>query len=309
MDSLRDPGRHGLVVDHGVLVARDPADDPRILRWARRRALLLSAGLLAIAVVFTVFIAVNPVDPAFQAIDDAVNDWMVGHRASVVTSLAKVLAFLGSAVVMWPFRVAITAVLLVRRRFTQTAAFVLATILAELCIGPLKAALGRPRPPDPLVEVTSAAFPSGHAIAMAVTAFGLVVAFLPRSRRRLWWIGVAGFLAASMALSRVYVSAHWLTDTIAGALIGVGFALGCEAVFEQTRTIVAEHHDHATEAKGAEAKAAEVKAAESAGQRLGRVSDEDAQRRAADDVEGQVRPDVDPGESHASGREERDPAS
>jgi membrane-associated phospholipid phosphatase len=33
-----------------------------------------------------------------------------------------------------------------------------------------------------------------------------------------------------MALSRVYLRAHWLSDTVAGALVGAGLALGWPAL-------------------------------------------------------------------------------
>lgn len=112
--------------------------------------------------------------------------------------------------------------------------------MSELLIGPLKSVVDRPRPPHPLIATSGASFPSGHAVAAAVTAFGIVVAFLPRGRRRLVWIGIASFVAASMAWSRTYLAAHWSSDTIAGVCIGVAAALLCEVAFESTRTVVAE---------------------------------------------------------------------
>ena len=38
-------------------------------------------------------------------------------------------------------------------------------------------------------------------------------------------IGFAAAFAGIMAISRTYLAAHWLTDTIAGACIGTGLAL------------------------------------------------------------------------------------
>jgi undecaprenyl-diphosphatase len=38
-----------------------------------------------------------------------------------------------------------------------------------------------------------------------------------------------------MALSRVYLRAHWLSDTVAGALLGAGLALGFPALLMAVR--------------------------------------------------------------------------
>jgi undecaprenyl-diphosphatase len=228
------------VFDQGAVVPTDPARDPSSLRRARRRALLLSAGLLAVAAAMTIVVAVDPHHPWFQGVDDAWDRLMAAHRSPVATAAALTLSFIGGALVTWPLRALALALLLRRRRFTQAAAFTVATVVAELCIGPVKSLLDRPRPDDILVATHSASFPSGHAIAAGVTAFGLVVAFLPRGRRRIHWVGFAAAFSASMALSRTYLHAHWLTDTVAGVCIGVACALGAEALFESTRTEVAE---------------------------------------------------------------------
>lgn len=59
-------------------------------------------------------------------------------------------------------------------------------------------------------------FPSGH----SATAFALASS-LVFTAHRLWKWGLFMVLAAMVALSRVYLSAHFLGDTAAGASIGV----------------------------------------------------------------------------------------
>lgn len=225
-------------VDEAAPLA-DAAADSAGLRRARRRAGWLGGALLAVALALTVSLLVDATDPWFQPFDDAVHDWAVDHRFGAATGLAKLLSIIGSSWVTFPVRLGVVALLVVRRRWTQLTAFVVAIVAAELATGPLKALVGRDRPVDPLVVTTGMAFPSGHAVAGAVTAFGVVAALLPRGRRRWHWFVAASVFAALMSWSRVYLAAHWASDTIAGTAIGVGVALLAEVAFEGGRSAVA----------------------------------------------------------------------
>jgi undecaprenyl-diphosphatase len=213
----------------------DAAAESSALRRARRRSVALGIALLGVAVALAIPLVSSPRHPWFQPFDDRWRGWMVGHRVAAATLAARVLSVVGSAYVTLPLRLIVAGVLAVRRRWTQFAAFASAIVSSEIVVGVAKAANGRPRPPDMMVAATGMSFPSGHAIAAAVTAFGLVAACLPRGRRRWHWFIAASFLAASMSWSRTYLSVHWATDTVAGTCIGMALALLTEALFEGGR--------------------------------------------------------------------------
>jgi membrane-associated phospholipid phosphatase len=200
-----------------------------------RRGLVVSAVLLGGAVTVGTLVVLPATHPAVQAVDDAVWRWAGDVRNGPTTAIAVGLSWLGSAWVNWPLRVLALALLAWRRHWLRLAAFALAVLTSELLIGPVKDAVDRPRPPGSLIATSAAAFPSGHAVAAAVTAVGLVLVLAPPGPARWRWEVRAVAFATVMALSRVYLRAHWLSDTVAGGLLGAGLALGWPAVLMAVR--------------------------------------------------------------------------
>jgi undecaprenyl-diphosphatase len=195
------------------------------LVWNGRLDFLAAILLTAATATVFVLVGLGSTRPMVQRIDDAFLRFMVHHRTSLWTALAKVLNVLGSVWVTLPVRVLVTAFLAVKRRWWHVSAFLLAILVSEVSISVLKAVYDRPRPPGSLVRTGGASFPSGHAVAASVTVVAIVIALFPRGPYRWVWGTVAGGFAAVMALSRGYLAAHWLSDAIAGVLLGITEAL------------------------------------------------------------------------------------
>lgn len=113
----------------------------------------------------------------------------------------------------------VVTLLLLRR--TGGALLYAASALASTGLVQLgKAVFARERPDDIVIDIASFAYPSGHAAFAATIAAALWV-IAPR-----WWVAALGVLwTGAMALSRTHLSAHWLTDTVGGVLVGVGAVL------------------------------------------------------------------------------------
>jgi len=168
-------------------------------------------------------------ETVFHAMDDI--------RDPILTGIAKVLSFVGSGVVTIPLRIVVAVWLLFRRHWRAFAAWLLTWGLAELALAIAKPFFHRGRPPLPLVSTVGYSFPSGHAVAGASIGIALVLALLPPgSRRRGWEFGAAGF-AFVMALSRVYLNAHWFSDVVAGVLVGASVALGTAGLVTEIRDV------------------------------------------------------------------------
>ncbi len=210
-----------------------------------RRAFLWSILLLLGCVLSLFLVGRHPPQTApyttvsfVGALDESIHRWADDVRVSPLTLLFQILAVVGAGIVTVPLRAIASIVLIAQRRWRAFSAFVLTWITAEVMLTVVKIWFHRDRPPDPLVSTNgSFSFPSGHAVAGAATAVALVLAFLPpgRARRRWEWIAVA--FSFTMALSRVYLNAHWFSDVVAGVLLGAGIAIFWAATVTEVRDI------------------------------------------------------------------------
>lgn len=185
-----------------------------------RRTLLWSGvGCVIAAVLLGVVITLGGgVQPGF---DTWWNDALAAGRAGGLLTFAFALDTVGGgwvAVLLVPLLV-IVALLLARRwRWAVFAALCFAGSAALVQL--LKNLFGRARPDDMLVASDFGSFPSGH-VANAATIALVVWVLFPRV-----WTAIAGALwIIAMALSRTVLSVHWASDTLGGALVGVGAVL------------------------------------------------------------------------------------
>lgn len=187
------------------------------LEASPRRLAAVAAGVsLLVAVGLGVLIVIHPI-----AIDAEWMDEIVEHRSPLWELPARVFDFLGGGwfgVLVVPVGIA-TAFLIVRRPWAASA-FILGSTVSSGAVHLMKDLFGRARPDEILLPLESGSFPSGH----TANAATLVVLLALLLRRR--WIAIAGVCyVAAMALSRTYLGAHWVTDTIGGALVGTGMGV------------------------------------------------------------------------------------
>jgi undecaprenyl-diphosphatase len=164
-----------------------------------------------------------PAEPL--AIDRRWAEAMQDTQTPFLHGLARVFDFLGRGLGVVLLLVGIAVVLLLARRWLAPVAFAVVEAFAPLSSVVLKAATQRARPPDGVVHPHGTSFPSGHTTYAGATCVALVLLFTARgpSRRR-WW-ALAGLGIVGMAWSRTYLQVHWLSDVIAGAMLGIGISL------------------------------------------------------------------------------------
>jgi len=87
----------------------------------------------------------------------------------------------------------------------------------------LKYGLQIPRPPNEVPGLGPYSFPSGHTL-RAVVLFGFLAVIIARSMRERWrWLpyGLAGMMIILVALSRLYLGVHWLSDILGSITLGM----------------------------------------------------------------------------------------
>lgn len=204
----------------------DLKDLPR--RLARRGPLVAAAAAFALVALLALVIVYREANKpfAFEV------EWMgevLEHRGQPWTGVALLFDHAGGgvvAVIVVP--AVIIAGLLLFRRPWGSLYYAISTLTCVVVVQVLKQAIGRPRPTDILVQSDLGSFPSGHSANAAVMATTLVVIF-----PRLWVLAVGAAYTVAMMLTRTYLGAHWISDTLGGLLVGAGIAIIVWALLAQ----------------------------------------------------------------------------
>ena len=186
---------------------------------SRRTLLWWGVGLLALATALGALVVfAYPQTPGF---DRWWNDTIAGARADWMVDFALVLNTIGGGWVAILGVPLLTIIALVLGHHWRGAVFAAVSFAASAgAVQLLKQIFGRARPDDMLVVSDYGSFPSGHTANAATIALVLWVLF-PRV-----WVAILGSAwVLAMALSRTFLSVHWASDTLGGALVGAGVVL------------------------------------------------------------------------------------
>ena len=160
--------------------------------------------------------------------DPHVTAWVVAHRAGWLTSILRVVTWLGSLAVIVPVAVLAGIFFVLRWHRWWPVALLAVTIAGAVGLYHLvKYLVGRPRPPPAIWigHFSGASFPSGHAVQSVAcyATLALIVGAGRPPRVKIAVGGVAALVVLVVGFSRIYLGAHWLTDVLGGYALGVAW--------------------------------------------------------------------------------------
>jgi membrane-associated phospholipid phosphatase len=162
------------------------------------------------------------------ALDASTLGFLFDIRSMPVTFVMMGITLLGEYKVVLVAMAAVAAGLLMYRKAADVAGLLVATLGSAATTLLLKMLVARPRP-EAWYQVYSEgphwSFPSAHA-ALAVAFYGYILYLLLQSRNTFAHriiIGTLAVLIPMIALSRLYLGVHYLSDVLVGLAIGAVF--------------------------------------------------------------------------------------
>jgi undecaprenyl-diphosphatase len=177
--------------------------------------------------------------PLLQQVDANVHDWAVSRRNGQATQFFMMMTIAGGpaglAVIVFIAAIA----LIVRRRWRWLAYLAITCGGGALLNLELKRFFARARPDvaEMLRLSHGYSFPSGHAMGATVT-FGALAYLAFRAKTWRWKsaaLALAMTFATAVALSRVYLGAHWISDVGAGIAAGTIWVSSTTVAYETFR--------------------------------------------------------------------------
>jgi len=201
---------------------------------------LIVVSLILVAVPFAFLLlevlVKGPLTKVDQRIADQQNRYNL--RDPDLVHVARFVTHLGSTVVLTVSVVVATLFLAVVRRRRRQALFLVTTaVLGVITNNIIKAVVGRSRPhfTNAVATALGKSFPSGHAMNSTVVYGSLLLLAWPRLRtglRRSIAALATAVLVLAIAASRVALGVHYVSDVVAGIVLGAAFVLASAAAFK-----------------------------------------------------------------------------
>lgn len=190
------------------------------------RALLLLAALLLVAgVTFFAILLHLTMHSGRPGFDTAIFQLMRSLRTPWADDIMVTITMLADPVVDAAVSSALLLWLLYKRNTSAAIHLLAAVAFGIVLIAALKLTLQVPRPTVISDGISAFSFPSGHTT-MSMVIYGFAAVLLARElaplKRRLVYV-LTGSWVILVALSRLYLGAHWVSDVAGGLMLGLAW--------------------------------------------------------------------------------------
>jgi membrane-associated phospholipid phosphatase len=192
-----------------------------------KRNQLLALIFVAFVICFIglgIFVVYHPI----PVLDHKISLFIQKYHSDFLDKVMLEISFFGEL----PYSllmVVIVAIIFFIYKLRREAYFIISILLSGLLILAVKNMVNRPRPTQfyvRLVEINRFnSFPSGHVLSY-VLFFGFMIVLMqtvksipPRTKNIITYVSL--FYIVTIPFSRIYLGAHWFTDTLGGFLLGI----------------------------------------------------------------------------------------
>lgn len=191
--------------------------------------LTVSASLIVLLIVLFAEITESWADrETLFRIDQATHCVLAGFLTGGMLQAFRFITHFADVLTLVVLSAVVLAFLLWRRRLWQAMALFLATAAGQGLLWGMKWFFARPRPDQQLMEAVGQSFPSGHSFS-AMVFYGFLLFLLwqfcaSKALRLLGSLALA-LLILTIAVSRLLLSVHWVSDVVGGLVIGLAWLL------------------------------------------------------------------------------------
>ncbi len=217
-----------------VLWQRELRLHPKVADFVRRRmhpgawtGLALTVALIAITLAVTglgILLAMIYSGTGIARADLPWANWAAARSTPTQTQVLRLVSMLGGTAVVVGAAAAVAAVELWRGRRLAVLGFVALTVGGQFAASNIiKWLVDRARPEVlQLSGHSGASFPSGHATAAAASlaCFALLLGHRRSGPIKTLLVTTAGAVTGAVAATRVLLGVHWVTDVLAGLVVG-----------------------------------------------------------------------------------------
>lgn len=161
--------------------------------------------------------------------DETIISFIEGIRNNNLTSICKVITYLGEAKIILIVAVLLGAYYYFVKKNKQRGILVVFNMVNVAILNQgIKMLVKRPRPLNMLVEETGYSFPSGHSM-ISMGFYGLLIYFVNTSKlsktKKIIYTIILSFVILAVGFSRIYLCAHYPSDIIGGYMITLSYLI------------------------------------------------------------------------------------